>query len=70
MEKDTTLKKLILDSMPKRKEHWPLAVGFAVAFSGMVILGACGSWLTIPSGLLALYLSKKMKKKGVEINEL
>lgn len=69
MEKDTTLKKLFLDSMPMSKKHWPLAIGFAIAFSGMIVLSACGSWLAIPSGLLTLYLGKKMEKKGVEINE-
>ncbi len=69
MEKNTDFKRLILDTMPRNKKHWPLAIGFAVALCGMFVLGACDSWLAIPSGLLTLYLGKKMDTKGVEINE-
>lgn len=69
MEKSNEMKRLVLGSMPKSKEHWPLAICFALAFCLMLVCSCAGSWLAIPSGAATLYLSKRMEKKGVDIEE-
>lgn len=69
MEKSNDLRELVLGSMPKSKKHWPLAICFAVAFCTMVICCCAGSWWAIPTGIVMLLLSKRMEKKGVEVEE-
>ena len=69
MEKSNELKKVALDSMPRSKEHWPLAVWFAVSFTTMLVLACACSPLAVPAGVLTLILSKRMEKAGVEVEE-
>lgn len=69
MEKNKELRKLVLGSMPKSKKHWPLAIGFALTFCLMFVCCCAGSWLALPFGAATVYLSKRMEKKEVEIEE-
>ena len=69
MEKSNELRELFLGSMPKSKKHWPLAICFALSFVAMLVCCAGGSWLAVPSGVVMLFLSKRMEKKGVDIEE-
>ena len=69
MEKSNELRELFLGSMPKSKKHWPLAICFALSFVAMLVCCAGGSWLAVPFGGSALALSKRMEKKGVNIEE-
>ena len=69
MEKSNEWRELFLGSMPKSKKHWPLAICFALSFVAMLVCCVGGSWLAVPFGGSALALSKRMEKKGVDIEE-
>lgn len=69
MKEKNVMKWQVVSSMPKKKEHWPLAICFALSFVVMMICCCGGSWLAVPFGVLTLILSKRMEKAGVDIEE-
>ena len=69
MNKSNEFLRVLLGSMPKSKEHWPLAICFGLSFAVMLICSAGGSLWAVPFGVSTLLLSKRMEKKGVEVEE-